>query len=436
LNEGYRFIPESKGDREKARRIIRNVRDTIGRMLPSLGEIIDGLTLSEIDYDTAISTDGKKLFYNPRRVVRTYKNGDIKVVGREMLHVIFHIMLRHLNESGEYEYKDILWGLQDEIVEQLINNLMQNNDMDELITQIRRTVDSYYNIKSDRALYKDFIAKTKEYRSDDHRLWLKDDKIADLTFEFEIRNMDELEALLPQIESLMEKLKGEMRSEYGKSWRFSDQMYSCAETKYDFHSLIKEIIRKKLVEDKNINDFDRMIYSYGLSLYGDIPLIEDIEESEVLKMQTNNICIAIDTSGSCMGDEIKEFLSAIEEIFMDLKAYLSKDSEVIFLQCDCAIQNEERFNCKDIRRGMFKEKNIKGFGYTSFAPVFDRINELNEREYSDKNIDLLIYLTDGDGHFGKFADNKPDFDTVFILSGQGCRDRGIPSYITQFPLTA
>ena len=54
------------------------------------------------------------------------------------------------------------------------------------------------------------------------------------------------------------------------------------------------------------DSFDQAFYTYGLSLYGNMPLIEPLETREVQRIQ--QFVIVIDTSMSCSGELVQRFL--------------------------------------------------------------------------------------------------------------------------------
>ena len=70
-----------------------------------------------------------------------------------------------------------------------------------------------------------------------------------------------------------------------------------------------------------------------------------------------------------------------------------------------------------------KEVMVHGGGGTSFVPVFDRLNEL---EQAGDKIDALLYLTNGKGEYPK---DKPDYPVYFILGNEEERYHKIPEWI-------
>lgn len=56
----------------------------------------------------------------------------------------------------------------------------------------------------------------------------------------------------------------------------------------------------------NDDEFDYIFYTYGMNLYGNIPLIEPLEYKDV--KQIKEFVIAIDTSGSTSGALVQTFV--------------------------------------------------------------------------------------------------------------------------------
>ena len=75
---------------------------------------------------------------------------------------------------------------------------------------------------------------------------------------------------------------------------------------YDYREFLRKfaVFREELTVDPD--SFDYNFYTYGLSLYGNMPLIEPLETREVKKV--SEFVIVIDTSMSCQGDLVKRFL--------------------------------------------------------------------------------------------------------------------------------
>ena len=113
--------------------------------------------------------------------------------------------------------------------------------------------------------------------------------------------------------------------------------------------------------------------------------------------------VAIDTSGSTTAD--------LPQFFSELTSLLNTfgDYELTVMQCDCEIQNVEKFDAYN----PFHPTDWKAYGHggTDFRPPFVYVAEHSEIEPS-----CLIYITDG---CGPAPDNPPPYPVLWILTGDG-----------------
>ena len=96
----------------------------------------------------------------------------------------------------------------------------------------------------------------------------------------------------------------------GKSAGFGTESLGVSETitaatpnHNSYYDILLEFLKFNDVVKEELDSIDPMLYYHGLDMYGDVPLIEPVENSQVKKL--NTICIAIDTSGSC-SDEVAQ----------------------------------------------------------------------------------------------------------------------------------
>ena len=107
------------------------------------------------------------------------------------------------------------------------------------------------------------------------------------------------------------------------------------------------------------------------------------------------IVVAIDTSGSTMH---------VQDLFCkELKAIMSSfsDIEVTVIQCDAAVQDVCSLDSVNF------DYKPKGFGGTSFVPVFDYISEQGMEPKA------LVYLTD---MYGEFPQTDPGYPVLWIAT--------------------
>ena len=69
--------------------------------------------------------------------------------------------------------------------------------------------------------------------------------------------------------------------------------------------------------------FDYNFYTYGLRLYGNMPLIEPLESKEVKKIE--EFVIIIDTSMSCSGELVRKFLEEPTVYLVRVRAFFTKN---------------------------------------------------------------------------------------------------------------
>ena len=81
---------------------------------------------------------------------------------------------------------------------------------------------------------------------------------------------------------------------------------SVTREKYDYRAFLKKFAALGERMKINQDEFDYIFYTYGLKLYGKMPLIEPLEYKET--KQIREFVIAIDTSGSTAGDLVQTFL--------------------------------------------------------------------------------------------------------------------------------
>ena len=199
--------------------------------------------------------------------------------------------------------------------------------------------------------------------------------------------------------------------------------------KYDY----TDFLRKFSVhgEQMQINDdeFDYIFYTYGLSLYKNMPLIEPLEYKEVKKVK--EFVVAIDTSGSVSGELVRKFVEKTYNILKSEESFFTKINLHI-IQCDSEIHEDVKItNQEDFDRYM-DNLTLKGFGGTDFRPVFEYVDKLiKNHEFSD--LKGLIYFTDG---WGTFPRVQPEYSTAFVFLDDNYNNPSVPVWAIKLVLTS
>lgn len=151
-----------------------------------------------------------------------------------------------------------------------------------------------------------------------------------------------------------------------------------------WEALLREYLTEKKPDDYSWNKGNRRFISSGLYL----PSIDTIETGEVV--------VCVDTSGSIGREELNRFGSEINSILQDLKP-----RKVIVIYCDAAINKVVEFE-----EGDDVVLEAVGGGGTCFRPPFEYV------ESNDIKPHALVYLTDA---YGSFPD-EPTYPVVWAVT--------------------
>ena len=137
-----------------------------------------------------------------------------------------------------------------------------------------------------------------DFRVDDHSYWPKDEEKKKQS---QIEN--QWQDISERMETEMETFSKEASESSGS---LIDQVKVENRERMDYREFLRKfsVLKEEMTVDPD--SFDYNFYSYGLSLYGNMPLIEPQEWKEVQKVE--EFVIVIDTSMSCSGELVKKFL--------------------------------------------------------------------------------------------------------------------------------
>ena len=169
------------------------------------------------------------------------------------------------------------------------------------------------------------------------------------------------------------------------------------------------------------DSFDYGFYTYGLQLYDNIPLIEELEYREAKKIR--DFVIAIDTSGSCSGELVQRFLEQTAAILFDSGSFFSTVN-VHIIQCDAGIQSDVKITDPAQLSSLMQTFEVKGSGDTDFRPVFDYVDELI-RHGELTHMQGMLFFTDG---FGVFPQKRPSYETAFLFLDDNYADHMVPPW--------
>lgn len=209
---------------------------------------------------------------------------------------------------------------------------------------------------------------------------------------------------------------------------FLNSLEAQARPTYDYATFLRRFMALREEMQVNMDEFDYIYYSYGLELYGDIPLIEPLEFQAVHRIE--DMVIAIDTSGSVSEETVKAFLRNTYCILTQQNTF-AKTFNLHILQCDDTIQQSVCIHNQQEFELYLQIFTIKGRGGTDFRPVFRYVEEMIDQK-AFHHLKGLLYFSDG---WGTFPANAPDYDAAFIfLCDLDYQNNDIPYWITKILL--
>ena len=226
-----------------------------------------------------------------------------------------------------------------------------------------------------------------------------------------LQEQEEIVISNEQWKKISERIKADLKS-FSKDKNMSESLEKnlaeATKETYDYKSILERFM--VMGEDIQVNDdeFDYIYYTYGLSTYKNMPLVEPLEYKDVNKIR--EFAIVIDTSASCRGNIVKAFLNKTYNILTSQENFFRK-TNIHIIQCDNEVQSDTKITCQEYFLHFMEHGKLKGFGATDFRPAFTYIQQLQtQREFS--NLKGVIYFTDG---YGVYPQKTIGIDTIFAF---------------------
>lgn len=197
--------------------------------------------------------------------------------------------------------------------------------------------------------------------------------------------------------------------------------------KYNYTSFLEKFAVLKEEMRMDLDSFDYIFYTYGLTLYKNLPLIEPLEYRESNKIY--EFVIAIDTSGSVSNQLVKQFLNKTYHILKSKESF-HKKVNIHIIQCDTVIHEDKRITNDEEFEAYARNFVAKGRGGTDFRPVFEHVDHLIETKQLYK-LKGLLYFTDG---WGVFPNKRTIYDTAFVFIKDDAYNENVPSWAIKLVL--
>ncbi len=381
------------------------------------------LFVSDDTVDT-IGTDGKAIYYNPKYLGGLFRKDRI-LVNRVYLHIVMHGIFRHMVRQKGREKR--LYDLSCEIAVESIIDGMQHRPVRRSRSLLRRetyrklgermkvlTADKIYaELKNWNLKETEIFKLEQEFITDSHHYWPEDeDKKAQQEIENKWQDISE------QMETDMETFSKEASADSG---HFIDQIKVENRERFDYKQFLRKfsVLREEIAVDPDT--FDYVFYSYGLNLYGNMPLIEPQEWTEAQKIE--EFVIVIDTSMSCSGELVRKFLEQTYAVLSENESFFRKVN-IHIIQCDDQIQTDQKITCEQELIDYMDKLELKGEGGTDFRPAFEYVEKLR-KEQAFTQLKGLLYFTDGQGIYPM---KMPSYEVAFVFLKEDYEDANVPAW--------
>lgn len=390
-----------------------------------------------------VACDGENIYYNPLKLSEKYKQNPV-LVNRAYLHMILHCMFRHLyvdTESSEQERKIELWNMSCDIAVEYLIDHMEYSSIRQLIPDIRENVykkmEQEFKVISAENVFRflldqedSFVSKLLDtFLVDDHSIWYQtrqkrkekknqsqhqnqQDENEDNEDQEDLQNnlqyqvgKDKWKDISKKVETDLSTYQNGIGSE---KIYLSKQLSASNSEKMSYREFLRKFAVLRETMQVDMDSFDYGFYHFGMEMYGNIPLIEELEYKE--EMRIEEFVIVLDTSGSCSGTLIQNFLEETYTILSERESFFQK-MNLHIIQCDNEIQSDICIHSKEELELYKHNFEVKGFGGTDFRPAFEYVNQLIEKKQFT-HLKGLLYFTDG---YGIYPSKKPAYQTAFIF---------------------
>lgn len=383
--------------------------------------------------DSSVSpfgTDGAVMYFHPQQLGGLLRENRI-LVNRGYLHMVFHCIFRHMFKRTDDER---YWDLSCDIAaEHLIDgcdkrpvrwsrSLLRRETYRKLETggRVMNAERILRELKAWELTEKELSRLEEEFRTDDHRYW--ENRGPERKKEPELsRKWQEINE---KMETDLETFSKEASEGNGS---FLGQLRVENRERQDYREFLRKfsVLREEMGTDPDT--FDYGFYSYGLSLYGNMPLIEPLETREVRRIA--DFVIVIDTSMSCSGTLVRRFLEETYSVLKQNDSYFRRVN-VHIIQCDEKVHSDVKITSEKELKKYMDQFELYGEGGTDFRPAFAYVDELLGRgEFDD--LKGLIYFTDG---YGIYPSRMPPYKTAFVFLEEDYRDVDVPAWAIRLVL--
>lgn len=409
VGKSLRVQTQTEWEEEMSYKVLRLVHDELYVEFRFMGIALSALTPLPDKRLTTVATDGSMLFFSTEQLLRVFQKNPA-YLNRLYLHTVLHCIFSHLWISGRRD--PFVWGIACDIAVEYTIDSMGKSCTKRITGWIRQK--TYESLEkagggiSAAKVYRFLLDKSpeelgelhQEFFADDHVFWPKEEE-QNAKMESARRNWDKISR-----QTQMEQNRRGNETEEG------EEIFSLQVKAGKSRRRYRDFLRKFAVLQEELHcdpdEFDLNFYTYGLSLYRNMPLIEPLESREIKKIR--EFVVVVDTSYSTSGQLVENFLKETFSLLGQEDNFFHC-CKLHVLQCDEEVRDDIVITDERQLEGIFQDFKILGGGGTDFRPAFAYVDQLIEQGKL-QNLCGLLYFTDGKGIYPV---KKPDYKTAFLF---------------------
>lgn len=404
---------EAQWAERKGVEILRALRGRILTELPFFALPLSAFVFQGEESLRTFATDGTTLFFPGEHLIELSRKNELFLT-RMYLHTTLHCLFAHLWLRGDRDER--LWNLACDIAVEGILDRLEKGCTIRAVTLLRRQV--YEVIRAEQAVSAGEIygllsenrfgisteTLEREFFTDDHRYWQGDEAENPVSALPQRKAEEKWRELAKQTELSM-RLSGDDPEEYEEALA---SLLGAEKRRRSYSDFLKRFA--SLHEELTVSEeeFDLAYYTYGLSVYGNLPLIEPLETREEYRIR--DFVIAVDTSDSTSGELVRQFLGETFSVLLSRESFF-RISEIHVLQADDRVRSDQTVKVQEDAARLMRDFTLFGGGSTDFRPVFTYVEE-QRKQGKLRELGGLLYFTDGRGPYPK---QRPAYKTAFLF---------------------
>ena len=307
-------------------RILQNSRNELYLNMRYLDLSLSSLGFEMDPACRGLGTDGFVIYYHGEYLCDLYRRGRV-LVNRAYLHMVLHCLFCHMDTMGRRDGR--MWNLACDIAaESVIDGLylkcvhiqtppfrMDWYGRLRQRLQVLNAEGVYKALEEMKLTERQLERLEAEFLVDDHQYWQLPPDAPKTGVVRQNQWSNNREKLQTEMETM-----GNRQDEDTKS--LLEQVQVENRSRYDYRRFLQKfsVLREEMLVDED--SFDYVFYTYGLSLYGNMPLVEPLESKEVSRIE--DFVLVIDTSMSCSGDLVRRFLEETYSVLCQSDSYFKK----------------------------------------------------------------------------------------------------------------